>query len=422
SSSPISSFPSPSLSHLSNQTLVLSMLRHSITFLPLKDIRLSHNPRAGNTWFISSLPDSPDSPGEPSYLLFPSTSTNNRLLCLSAYDPHDGSRNSYSLAFPEALPYNSTFLPGLTFVSDTFYDYTNLWHGLAAILPFARWHEANGCAKPERWLLFHWGEVRKEMGMWVRSLAEVSTGGKVRMVGGEEAGRVVCLEEAVVARRNDVGMSEERKEKVYDMMRCRARDHCGLEGKDGGALGGIKMTLLFRVRSRSFKNETAVAGVFQRECGRVEGCSVRLVRLRNLTFCDQVKLMAETDILVSPHGAQMTNMIFMDRNSSVMEFFPKGWLELAGSGQYVFRWLADWAGMRHEGQWRDPNGETCPFDDKDRCFTFYKDGSIGHDEVFFSQWAARVLREAKMRKLNAASERNNGHKGDAGIKACSSCG
>lgn len=57
------------------------------------------------------------------------------------------------------------------------------------------------------------------MGMWVRSLAEVSTGGKVRVVEGEEAGKVVCLEKAVVVRRNDAGMSEERKEKVYDMMR-----------------------------------------------------------------------------------------------------------------------------------------------------------------------------------------------------------
>ncbi|KAI0494804.1 hypothetical protein KFK09_024947 [Dendrobium nobile] len=417
---PISFCPSPSFSsHLCNQTTLLSMLRHSITFLPLKDLRFSHNPTAGNTWFMSSLHDSPDSVGEPYYIRLPSTSTNNRLLCISASDPHDGSRNSYALAYPEALPYNSTFLPGFTFVSDTFYDYNNLWHGLAAILPFAQWHAANGCASPERWFLFHWGEVRKGMGMWVRTLAEVSTGGKVRVVEGGEAAGVVCFEEAVVARRNDVGMSNERKEEVYDLMKSRARIYCGLERNGGGNLGEIRMTLLFRVGSRSFKNETAVAGVFERECERVEGCRVRLVRSSNLTFCEQVTLMSETDILISPHGAQMTNMIFMDKSSSVMEFFPKGWLELAGGGQYVFRWLADSAGMRHEGQWRDSEGESCPFDDKDQCFTFYKDGTIGHDEAFFSQWAAQVLQETKVRKLKDASKKKNNRASQQGMhNAC----
>ncbi|PKU60132.1 hypothetical protein MA16_Dca028650 [Dendrobium catenatum] len=138
--------------------------------------------------------------------------------------------------------------------------------------------------------------------------------------------------------------------------------------------------------------------------------------------------MSETDILISPHGAQMTNMIFMDKNSSVMEFFPKGWLELAGGGQYVFRWLADSAGMRHEGQWRDSEGESCPFDDKDQCFTFYKDGTIGHDEAFFSQWAAQVLQETKVRKLkDDASKRKNNRASQQGMHVtdfnhCCSCG
>lgn len=105
--------------------------------------------------------------------------------------------------------------------------------------------------------------------------------------------------------------------------------------------------------------------------------------------------MTETDILVSGHGAQLTNMIFMNKNSSLLEFFPKGWLELAGVGQYVYLWMADWSGMRHRGQWRDPEGEKCPYDNKADCFSFYKDQKVGHNETYFASWMARVLQEVK---------------------------
>ena len=83
--------------------------------------------------------------------------------------------------------------------------------------------------------------------------------------------------------------------------------------------------------------------------------------------------MSNTDIVASPHGAQLTNMLFMDRNSSIMEFFPKGWLELAGLGQYAHHWMADLSGMKHQGAWWDPNGEKeCPFRKKDPEFHFAK--------------------------------------------------
>lgn len=93
----------------------------------------------------------------------------------------------------------------------------------------------------------------------------------------------------------------------------------------------------------------------------------------------QVSLMGKTDILISPHGAQLTNMFLMDRNSSVLEFFPKGWLKLAGIGQFVYHWMASWSGMKHQGAWRDPNGLPCPYSDNDRrCMSIYKAGSIGY--------------------------------------------
>lgn len=112
--------------------------------------------------------------------------------------------------------------------------------------------------------------------------------------------------------------------------------------------------------------------------------------------------MSSTDILISPHGAQLSNMILMDRNSSVMEFFPKGWLELAGVGQFVYHWLASWSGMKHEGAWRDPVGDRCPYPEDDRrCMSLFKNSRIGHNESYFSEWARYVLSEVKMRKTQS---------------------
>lgn len=117
----------------------------------------------------------------------------------------------------------------------------------------------------------------------------------------------------------------------------------------------------------------------------------------------QVKLMTNTDILASPHGAQLTNMLFMDRNSSIMEFFPKGWLELAGVDQYTYHWMADQSGMKHGGAWWDPNAEReCPDPKQElECFKFYKDGQVGHNETYFAGWARTVLNQVRISKLQA---------------------
>jgi len=120
----------------------------------------------------------------------------------------------------------------------------------------------------------------------------------------------------------------------------------------------------------------------------------------------QVKMMSLTDILVSTHGAQLTNMFLMNKNSSVMEFFPKGWLKLAGVGQYVYHWMASWSGMRHQGAWRDPDGDECPYAEDDRrCMSIYKNGKVGFNETYFSEWARDVLNEVKIRKLEEAASK-----------------
>lgn len=109
--------------------------------------------------------------------------------------------------------------------------------------------------------------------------------------------------------------------------------------------------------------------------------------------------MSKTDVLISAHGAQLSNMIFMDRNSSVMEMFPKGWKEFAGVGQYVHHWLASWAGMKHEGAWRDTVADPCPFPEDDRrCMSVFKNAKIGHNETVFSEWARSVIKGVVERK------------------------
>lgn len=112
-----------------------------------------------------------------------------------------------------------------------------------------------------------------------------------------------------------------------------------------------------------------------------------------------------TDVVASPHGAQLTNMLFMDRNSSVMEFFPKGWLELAGVGQYAHHWMADQSGMNHRGAWWDPLvKKECPFPQQDLdCFNFYKNGKVGHNETHFAEWARIVLDQVRISKMQIAT-------------------
>lgn len=155
--------------------------------------------------------------------------------------------------------------------------------------------------------------------------------------------------------------------------------------------------------SRSFKNATAVFDIFAKECAKIDGCILEMIQSEDLSFCDQVRVMMNTDIVASPHGAQLTNMLFMDRDSSVMEFFPKGWLKLAGVGQYAHHWMANQSGMKHQGAWWDSIGEECPTpNDELQCFLFHKDGKVGHNETYFAEWTRKVLSKVRISKLHQA--------------------
>lgn len=270
----------------------ISKLRDSVSFFPLKDLRFAKNAMEGNTWFMSSLNDTREA-NEAEYLYFPSEMSKGRLLCIKGNDMKDGTRNSYALAWPEALPHPAKFMEGLTFVSDTYYDYVNLWHGLCAMAPFVRWSIKNDCPRPTRWVLFHWGELRSKMGSWVQHLMEASFG-EVKIEGLEEGDRPYCFEKAVVMRHNEGSMGKEEKLQVSDLLRCKTRRFCGIDpsgkGREVDERGEpiIKLTLLMRSGYRSFKNATAVIDIFARECANVDGCMLKVAQSEDLNFCDQV--------------------------------------------------------------------------------------------------------------------------------------
>ncbi|KAL7262522.1 hypothetical protein ACSBR1_000816 [Camellia fascicularis] len=105
--------------------ILTDRLRDSVTFLPLKDRRFAETAMTGNTWVMSSLNDIHDEDGS-EYLYFPSPATKGRILCIKGRNTRDGTKNSYALAWPESIPNSATLILGLTYVSDTYYNYDNL--------------------------------------------------------------------------------------------------------------------------------------------------------------------------------------------------------------------------------------------------------------------------------------------------------
>ncbi|XP_031112053.1 uncharacterized protein LOC116016025 [Ipomoea triloba] len=385
-------------------------LKQSVTFMPLKDLRFAQTAMTGNTWFMSSLNDTHEK-DEAQHLYFPSDASQGRLLCVKGRNIRDGTQNSYALAWRSSLPFSATLLEGLTFISDSYYSHENLWHGLCAVVPFVRWAMRNGCVKPQRWVLFHWGEIRYKMGSWVRQLMETEFGDVEveRFKEGDDDGPY-CFERAVVMRHDMGEMGIENKLKAFDLLRCKARNYCGFMPEsrrevDDRGFPIIRLTLLMRRGSRSFKNAAAVTDIFAEECAKVDGCVLNVAQSEDLSFCDQVRVMTNTDIVASPHGAQLTNMFFMDRGSSVMEFFPKGWREYSGIGRFAHHWMATQSGMNHRGAWWDPNGPDCPNPkDSSQCFSFHKNGKVGHNQTYFAEWASKVLNQVKLMKMEKASK------------------
>ena len=84
--------------------------------------------------------------------------------------------------------------------------------------------------------------------------------------------------------------------------------------------------------------------------------TVDVVYFENKTFLEQVSFMMETDILISPHGAQLTSINFMPACGAVVEAFPRGfWFPhffgpLAASSGLTHGYI--YTGKNHEKEWQ----------------------------------------------------------------------
>lgn len=372
-------------------------LRESVMFLPLKDTSVAPTTEPDRTWFMSTIYGKSEN-GNPEYHYFPSEKSQGKILCVKGRDRSNGTLNSYGFAWPKYLPPNSTLLPGISFVSDNFYDYANPWHSMSALVVSAAWRMGNDrCVAPDRFVLYHNGELVETMGSWILNVLRAALDRAIvieKLDYGDQQ-RPVCFEKAVVYRRGLGHMSLDKRIALFDMIRCKARKLCNVAQPQRSVAGKtmINVTLVARTGERSFKNESIVASTIEKECRRVVGCNFRLLHIANKSFCEQVSAMSTTDILATAHGAQLTNMMFLSKGSSVMEMFPKGWLEGAGVGQYIYHWLASWSGMNHEGTYRDTEGPDCPYPERGRipCFLFHKDMQVGHNTTYLAHWTADVL-------------------------------
>ncbi|RZC46878.1 hypothetical protein C5167_039842 [Papaver somniferum] len=83
-------------------------------------------------------------------------------------------------------------------------------------------------------------------------------------------GEPACFEKAIVMRHNEGGMAREKRIETYDLLRCKARVYCNvpLERNDMQ----IGLTMFMRTGTRSFKKQSVVTQIFERECVKAGGC------------------------------------------------------------------------------------------------------------------------------------------------------
>ncbi|KAG6550235.1 hypothetical protein Mapa_008195 [Marchantia paleacea] len=375
---------------------ISTRLSSSVEFKPLRDMSKWENKGDnGLHGFLSDIVGRGRKEGPPELFYMPSNTTQGRLLCLQGNHTSDGTLNSYAFAYKEGLPTDAVVLPGTTLIADTYWDFNNPWHSMYNLIQFVYWKMNPTCKSAERLILFHWSELRTDLGYWIKNVFEASNlpTEPERL---SYYGRPVCFENAVVSRSGIGGVPGSLMKDIYEEVRCSARRKCGVTDFRSGPTDEVKvrLTLMVRTGARGFVNLTDWQKVIGSECRSEKGCKLTTMFVSNLTFCQQVEIMSKTDILVTVHGAQLTNMIFMSPGSRILEMFPRGWEEYAGHGQFIYSHLANWVGLRHEGYWRDLNTPECPAsygNDTKSCFSFYKDQAVGMNQTYISNWVSEVI-------------------------------
>ena len=90
---------------------------------------------------------------------------------------------------------------------------------------------------------------------------------------------------------------------------------------DVGVLQRGAVALLVRRGSRSISNSGAVEAALRKRFG----VDVRTVAFDGLAFAEQVVALHDVRLLVAPHGAGLTNLVFLPPNAALVEVFPLHW-------------------------------------------------------------------------------------------------
>lgn len=146
---------------------------------------------------------------------------------------------------------------------------------------------------------------------WIDSLTQ-QIFGDVRVVYGDELTSPICARRVVVA-----GTMIGLLQGPYDAQLFRDRVYGNLKINPKRInRADLRVTLIDRKKRR-----VTNVGELQ-EILDERRLWYKTVRLDTLSFKEQVSLMSETDLLISSHGADLTNVIFMQRESAVIELFP----------------------------------------------------------------------------------------------------
>lgn len=72
--------------------------------------------------------------------------------------------------------------------------------------------------------------------------------------------------------------------------------------------------------------------------------------------------------------------------------FFKGWLELVGYGQFIYKYLVLWVGFKYEGYWCDLDYLDCLYgNDWNWCMMYYKDLLVGINVIIVFNWLRSVI-------------------------------
>lgn len=273
-----------------NEPLGQENLVPSNTFLPLIDKSQEALTDSNRNWFMSSLRGRAPNGFAESFDL-PLDDPRERLLCVRGMNTTDGSGNSYGLFRKDNIPAGAIMLKGTTLIADNYWDYRNPWHSMSALVNFVTWRMQNDCKKPDRLVLYSKGELTTFMGDWITNVLHASLGKHIEvetLIDGDR--KPYCFQRAIVQRRGLGGISKENVNKLFDLLRCKARKYCKIDVRyvNRKRFPKVGVLLLERTGARAFVNSSAMADVIREECKEVKGCYSRVMNIDNLNFCEQV--------------------------------------------------------------------------------------------------------------------------------------